>query len=108
MTQNCPIFRMNIWFLIFCQIFAKLFIKKHKGGSNKYEIWHVRQLDHAEKKVQKSFFVKFDFPGNCCWAAFAILAMFYFNERQLSLYTSCFILQTNEIPLRHLSLVMID
>ena len=41
--ENCPNFRMNIWFHIFCQIFAKLFTKNVKGGSDKYEIWHVRQ-----------------------------------------------------------------
>ena len=49
---------MNIWFHILCQIFAKLFTKNAKGGPDKYEIWHVRQLDHAEKKVQNSFFVR--------------------------------------------------
>ena len=27
-------------------------------GSNEYEIWHVRQLDHAKKKVQNSFYVR--------------------------------------------------
>ena len=37
MMQNCPNFRMNIWFHIVCQIFAKLFAKNVNGGSDKYE-----------------------------------------------------------------------
>ena len=50
MMQNCH-FRMNIWFHIICQIFAKLFAKKNvNGGSDKYEIWCVEQLGCAEKK----------------------------------------------------------
>ena len=76
MTQNCPNFRMNIWFHIVCQIFAKLFKKKHEGGegSDKYEIWHVWQLDHVEKKVHNSFFVR---PANIFQMFFTI----FFIER---------------------------
>ena len=48
MMQNCPNFRkMNIWFHILCQIFAKLFAKKREGGSEKHEIWCAEQLGIA-------------------------------------------------------------
>ena len=57
MTQICPDFRINIWFHIFFQIFATLFTKNAKGGSDKYEIWHIRQLDPAEKKNFKIVFL---------------------------------------------------
>ena len=56
MMQMCPNFIMNIWFRIFCQIFANLFAKNMKGGeggSDKYEIWCVEQSDRAEKKSSK-------------------------------------------------------
>ena len=56
--QKGPNFRMNIWFRIFCHIFAKLFAKNVKGGSEKYEIWCVEQLGRAEKKVQNSIFLR--------------------------------------------------
>ena len=46
---------MNIWFHIFCQIFAKLFTKNAKGGSDKYEIWHVGIYIMQRKKVQLAF-----------------------------------------------------
>ena len=58
MMQNCPNIETNIWLLIFCQIFAKLFAKNVKGGSDKNEIWCVEQLDRAEKKTQNSIFVR--------------------------------------------------
>ena len=57
MRPHCPNFRMNISLHILCQIFAKLFTKYAKEWSDKYEIWHIKQLDHA-KKVQNSFFVR--------------------------------------------------
>ena len=54
--QNSPTFRMNIWFHIFCQIFARLFSKKNvKGGSDKYEILCVEQLGRAKKKFKIAF-----------------------------------------------------
>ena len=55
MMQTRPSFRMNIWFHIFCQIFAKLFTKNAKGGSDKYEIWHVGIYIMQRKKVQLAF-----------------------------------------------------
>ena len=45
--------RMILRFRIFCYIFAKLFAKNVKGGSDKYEIWCVEQLGRAEKKSSK-------------------------------------------------------
>ena len=53
--QKCPNFIMNIWFRIFCQIFAKLFAKNVKGGFGKYEILCADQLGRAEKKVPIAF-----------------------------------------------------
>ena len=32
---------------------CKVICKKHEGGSDKYEIWYVEQLDRAEKKNSK-------------------------------------------------------
>ena len=63
MMQKGPHFRMNIWFRIFCHIFAKLFAKYVKGGSDKYEIWCVEQIGGAEKKVKNTIFVGPDLHG---------------------------------------------
>ena len=40
-------------FIYFVKYLQSYLQKNAKGGSNKYEIWHVRQLDHAEKKSSK-------------------------------------------------------
>ena len=45
--QKCPIFEMNIWFHIFCQIFMKLFAKNVKEESEKKEIWCAEQLERV-------------------------------------------------------------
>ena len=45
--QKCPIFEMNIWFHIFCQIVMKLFAKNVKEESEKKEIWCAEQLERA-------------------------------------------------------------
>ena len=35
--------------------YLRSYLQTREGGSDKYQICHVRQLDHAEKKVQNSF-----------------------------------------------------
>ena len=40
-------------FIYFVKYLRSYLQKKREGGSDKHEIWHVRQLDHAEKKSLK-------------------------------------------------------
>ena len=47
--QNWQKFMIDFGFYHICQIFAKLFAKNMKVGSEKYEILCVHQLGRAEK-----------------------------------------------------------
>ena len=50
MVLNCQKFMIDFGFYHICQIFAKLFAKNMKVGSDKHEILCVGQLARAEKK----------------------------------------------------------
>ena len=53
MMQNCQKFMIDFGFYHICQIFAKLFAKNMKVGSDKSQILCVGQLARAEKKSRK-------------------------------------------------------
>ena len=77
MMQNFPTFRMNFWFHIFCQIFARLFAKKREGGgSDKYEIWCVEQLGRAKKKFKIAFLSDQPFMEQSKYLIFSIFDQF--------------------------------